>query len=77
MATGTDGTDYQVLIRGDGTYSVEVKPLGRIANVVEGFRTRAEAEQWIYDRMTALASDLPLHAGPRSSTPGVEPEQEA
>jgi len=76
MATGTDGTDYQVLIRGDATYSVEVKPLGRLPNVVEGFRTRAEAEQWIYEQMTSLTSDLPEHAGPRSSTPGVESEQD-
>ena len=72
MATGRDGTDYRVIIRSNQDYAVEMTSIGGMSDIVEGFKTRTEAGQWIYDRMTAVQSDLPSHVAPRHSTPGVE-----
>jgi hypothetical protein len=79
MPTASDGTVYTTLARDNGTYAVEVTGVGELPDLVEGFKTRSEAEQWIYDNSTIQESrqdfSMPPYAGPRQSTPGVQPER--
>jgi hypothetical protein len=71
MINENDGTIYTSIPRENGMYAVEVLPIADLPRFVEGFKSKAEAEQWIFDRATAQNSGLPDYAGPLHSTPGV------
>jgi hypothetical protein len=71
MVNAHDGTIYTSLARENGMYAVEVSPVADLSKFVEGFKSKEEAEQWIFDQATAQSSGLPQYAGPRHGTPGV------
>jgi hypothetical protein len=59
-------------MRDNGTYCVEIRPAtGGLPRMADGFKSKAEAEQWVYDRMTGESTDifeqLPEFAGPRTT----------
>jgi hypothetical protein len=59
-------------MRDNGTYCVEILPAtGGMPKMADGFTSKAEAEQWIYDRMTGATADtfdqLPEFAGHRTT----------
>ena len=71
MFTASDGTAYKVLVRDNGTFAVEAFPDAALPVFVEGFKSKPEAEQWIYEHATARGSKLPQYAGNLRTTPGV------
>ena len=71
MLTSSGGTTYTVLDRHDGSYAVQVFPHTSLPQVIEPFRTAAEAEQWVFEHVTGQGPKLPQYAGPPQTTPGV------
>jgi hypothetical protein len=72
MLSAPDGTTFTVHMRDNATYCVEILPAsGGMPKMADGFKTKAEAEQWIYDRITGEDTDafdqLPEFAGNRTT----------
>lgn len=63
MTVAPDGTVYIAVGREDGSYVVEIFKPNQISKFVEGFKSRAEAEQWIYANVTKVDTEL-HYAGP-------------
>ena len=63
MAMGPDGTVYSVNESTDGTFAVEILRPSSLPRFKPGFKTRPEAEQWIYERICEVGSALPSYAG--------------
>lgn len=73
MPIGPDNKAYSVIARDDGSYAVEITEPAGLPRFAEGFKTKAEAEDWIFNRIERKGDDLPPYAGPPDSLPGHAP----
>jgi len=74
MPIGSDNCVYTIIQRDGGTYAVEMRRLDGIPELKEGFKTKTEADDWIFDQIQRTADEPPPFAGPPDSLPGHGPE---
>jgi hypothetical protein len=59
MPLASDNTAYNPIARANGTYAVEIMRAHDMPSIVEGFKSKAEAEEWIFQQMTERDDGLP------------------